>query len=79
VATGVAHLTWEATGAPAAQRYVVQVSKAAGVWETVAVGLAEPEFDLPLDQIDVDEVSVRILATTGTGVVEVETERIAVR
>jgi hypothetical protein len=78
-AAGVAHLTWEAAGAPASQRYVVQVSKEEGVWETVAVGLADPEFDLPLDQIDADEVSVRILATTGTGVVEVETERIAVR
>lgn len=74
-----ARLTWDAAGAPASQRYVVQVSQQEGVWETVAVGIAEPEFDLPLDHIDADEVSVRILATTGMGVVEVETERIAVR
>lgn len=76
---GVLHLTWEAAGAPESQRYVVQVSREEGVWETVAVGLAETALDLPTDQFDTDEITVRVLATTGLGTVEVETDHVRIR
>lgn len=73
---GMVHLSWDAAGAPASQRYVVQVSQRDGEWETVAVGLTQPRLDLPADQFDADEISVRILATTGTGLEEVEALRV---
>jgi hypothetical protein len=79
VTDGVLHLAWDTSGAPESQRYVVQVSQEEGVWETVAVGLAETALDLPTDRFDTDEITVRVLATTGLGTVEVETERVRIR
>jgi hypothetical protein len=58
---------------------MVQVSQEEGVWETVAVGLVDTALNLPSNRFDADEVTVRILATTGTGTVEVETEQVRIR
>ena len=64
---GTLELRWEAPEAPPSQRYIVQVSDDAGAsWRTVAVGLAEPRT-LPPDELTGDEVTVRLLATTGSG------------
>jgi hypothetical protein len=75
----VLHLEWDAAGAPGSQRYVVQVSSEPGTWSTVAVGVTEPWLDLPVDDLEGDELDVKVLATTGTGVVEVRTERVRLR
>jgi hypothetical protein len=77
--TQVVHLAWDAAGAPGSQRYIVQVSSEPGTWSTVAVGVTEPWLDLPVDDVDGDELEVKVLATTGTGVVEVRTERVRLR
>jgi hypothetical protein len=78
---GVVHLEWDAPGASGAQRYVVQVSSSPGAddWQTVAVDLATPAIDLPADQFDAQELAVRVLATTGTGLVEVADVRVQLR
>ena len=78
--SGDVELRWEAPGAPASQRYIVQVSDDDGsTWHTVAVGLAEPVVRLPSDEVTGDELTVRILATTGTGTSVVRTDRVRVR
>lgn len=75
----VIRLRWRATGASEAQRYVVQVSTQQGDWETVAVDLAQPSLDLPAGRFDADELRVRVLATTGTGTVEVRDVQVRIR
>jgi hypothetical protein len=78
--SGDVELRWEAPGAPASQRYIVQVSDDDGsTWRTVAVSLPEPVVKLPSDEVTGDELTVRILATTGTGTSVVRTDRIRVR
>jgi hypothetical protein len=73
-------LRWEAPGAPAGQRYVVQLrDDASGAWQTVAVGLSEPAVTLPRDELPGDEVTVRVLATTGSGTTLVRTDTVRVR
>jgi hypothetical protein len=72
-------LRWEAPEAPPGQRYIVQVSDDAGAsWRTVAVGLSEPAVTLPPDELTGDEVTVRILATTGSGTTVVRTDTVQV-
>jgi hypothetical protein len=79
-ASGDVELRWEAPGAPASQRYIVQVSDDDGsTWRTVAVGLPEPAVKLPSDELTGDELTVRILATTGTSTSVVRTDRVRVR
>jgi hypothetical protein len=74
------HLRWEAPGASTGQRYIVQVSDDDGTtWRTVAVGLAEPAVRLSRDEFTGDTVTVRVLATTGTGTTVVRTESVRVR
>jgi hypothetical protein len=74
------HLRWEAPDAPAGQRYIIQVSEDDGAtWKTVAVGLAEPAVRLSRDEFTADSVTVRLLATTGTGTAVVRTETVRVR
>lgn len=73
-------LRWEQPDAPAAQRYIVQVSDdAGGTWRTVAVGLTEPAVTVPRDELEGEEVTVRVLATTGSGettLVRIDTVRL---
>jgi hypothetical protein len=70
-------LRWEAPDAPAGQRYIVQLSDDGGdSWRTVAVGLPEPAVTLPAQELTGDTVTVRILATTGTGTSVVRTETV---
>jgi hypothetical protein len=70
-------LRWDAPGAPAGQRYIVQLSDDAGnSWRTVAVGLTEPAISLPAQELTGDTVTVRILATTGTGTSVVRTDTV---
>ncbi|MGH3481450.1 MAG: hypothetical protein ACRDQD_32125, partial [Nocardioidaceae bacterium] len=77
---GTLELRWEAPDAPPSQRYIVQVSDDAGAsWRTVAVGLAEPAVTLPPDELTGDEVTVRLLATTGSGATVVRTDTVPVR
>jgi hypothetical protein len=77
---GALELRWEAPEAPPGQRYIVQVSDDAGAtWRTVAVGLAEPAVTLMADDLKGDEVTVRILATTGSGTTVVRTDTVSVR
>jgi hypothetical protein len=79
-AGGALELRWEVPRAPAGQRYIVQVSDDAGTtWRTVAVGLSEPAVSLPFDELTGDEVTVRVLATTGTGMTVVRTDTVPVR
>lgn len=71
---------WEAPAAPAGQRYIVQVSEDGGeTWRTIAVGLSEPAVTLPTDDLDADEVQVRVLSTTGTATTVVRTDTVTVR
>ncbi len=74
-------LRWDQqAGAPAGQRYIVQLSDdVGGSWRTIAVGLAEPAVSVPLEELVGDEVTVRVLATTGTGPTEMRSETIRVR
>jgi len=77
---GTLELRWAVPEAPPGQRYIVQVSDDAGAtWQTVAVGLAEPAVTLTSDDLKGDEVSVRILATTGSGTTVVSTDTVPVR
>ena len=77
---GTLELRWAVPQAPPGQRYIVQVSDDAGAtWQTVAVGLAEPAVTLTSDDLKGDEVSVRILATTGSGTTVVSTDTVPVR
>jgi hypothetical protein len=77
---GALELRWAAPEAPPGQRYIVQVSDDAGAsWRTVAVGLTEPAVTLPPDELTGDEVTVRILATTGSGTTVVRTDTVPVR
>ena len=74
------HLQWQAPEEPAGQRYIVQVSEDGGVtWKTVAVGLTEPAVTMSRDEFAGDDVTVRLLATTGTGTTVVRTETVRVR
>jgi hypothetical protein len=78
--SGALELRWAAPAAPPGQRYIVQVSDDAGAtWRTVAVGLTEPAVTLPPDEVTGDEVTVRILATTGSGTTVVRTDTVPVR
>jgi hypothetical protein len=77
---GPLELRWEAPDAPPGQRYIVQVSDDAGAtWQTVAVGLAEPAVTLTSDDLKGDQVTVRILATTGSGTTVVRTDTVPLR
>lgn len=77
---GDLELRWEQPDAPAGQRYIVQLSDDAGAsWRTVAIGLTEPAVSLPREELTGDEVTVRVLATTGTGTTEVRTDTVRVR
>jgi hypothetical protein len=77
---GTLELRWAVPAAPPGQRYIVQVSDDTGaIWQTVAVGLTEPAITLTADDLKGDEVTVRILATTGSGTTVVRTEKVPVR
>jgi hypothetical protein len=77
---GTLELRWAVPEGPPGQRYIVQVSDDAGAtWQTVAVGLAEPAVTLTSDDLKGDEVTVRILATTGFGTTVVRTDTVPVR
>ena len=77
---GELQLRWEAPGAPAGQRYTVQTSDDAGAtWRTVAVGLAEPAVTLASDDLKGDEVTIRILSTTGSGTTVIRTDTVPLR
>lgn len=78
---GTLELRWEgAPDAPAGQRYIVQISDDAGdSWRTIAVGLTEPAVTLTIDDLEADEVIVRVLATTGTGATVMRTETVPLR
>jgi hypothetical protein len=77
---GTLELRWAVPEAPPGQRYIVQVSDDAGAtWQTVAVGLPEPAVTLTPDDLEGDEVIVRILATTGSGTTVVRTDTVPVR
>jgi hypothetical protein len=77
---GALELRWAAPEAPPGQRYIIQVSDDSGAsWRTVAVGLAEPAVTLPSDELTGDVVTVRILATTGSGTSVVRTDTVRVR
>jgi hypothetical protein len=77
---GSLDLRWEAPDAPPGQRYIVQLSDDAGAtWRTVAVGLPEPALTVPPDELTGDEITVRVLATTGSGTTVVRTDTVPVR
>jgi hypothetical protein len=77
---GSLELRWEAPDAPPGQRYIVQLSDDAGAtWRTVAVGLPEPALTVPPDELTGDEITVRVLATTGSGTTVVRTDTVPVR
>ena len=77
---GELQLRWEVPGAPAGQRYTVQTSDDAGAtWRTVAVGLAEPAVTLAPDDLKGDEVTIRILSTTGSGTTVIRTDTVPLR
>ena len=77
---GSLELRWAAPDGPPGQRYIVQVSSDGGAsWQTVAVGLAEPAVSLSPDELTGDEVTVRVLATTGSGTTVVRTDTVRVR
>jgi hypothetical protein len=77
---GALELRWAVPEAPPGQRYIVQVSDDAGAtWQTVAVGLAAPAVTLTPDDLEGDEVTVRILATTGSSTTVVRTDTVPVR
>jgi hypothetical protein len=77
---GAVELRWEQPDAPAGQRYIVQLSDDGGAtWRTVAVGLTEPAVSLPRDELTGDEITVRVLATTGSGAALVRTDTVRVR
>jgi hypothetical protein len=76
---GSLELQWEAPDAPPGQRYIVQLSDDAGAtWRTVAVGLTEPAVTVPPDELAGDEITVRLLATTGSGTTVVRTDTVPV-
>ena len=52
---------------------------AGGIWRTVAVNLPEPVVSLAVDDLPGDEVTVRVLATTGSGTTVVRTDTVRVR
>lgn len=77
---GTLNLRWAVPHAPPGQRYIGQVSDDGGAtWRTVAVGLAEPAVTLTPDDLKGDQVTVRILATTGSSTTVVRTDTIQVR
>jgi hypothetical protein len=77
---GALELQWEAPDAPPGQRYIVQISDDTGAtWRTVAVGLTEPALTVPPDELTGDEITVRLLATTGSGTTVVRTDTVPVR
>ncbi len=77
---GALELRWAAPDAPPGQRYIVQISDDAGTtWRTVAVGLTEPALTVPPDELTADEITVRVLATTGSGTTVVRTDTVPVR
>jgi hypothetical protein len=79
-AGGELTLRWDTPRAPASQRYIVQLSDDGGAtWRTVAVGLTEPAITVPADELTGDQVTVRILATTGSGTTVVRTDTVPVR
>lgn len=80
VSGGVLHLAWDAAAAPPSQRYAVQLSTDGGQsWQTVAVGLSEASVDLPVGHLPGDSVTVRVLATTGTGRAVVSESAVSLR
>jgi hypothetical protein len=73
-------LRWNGPDAPSAQRYIIQISEDEGAsWRTVAVGLTEPAVSLRRDELASDEITVRVLTTTGSGDTEVRTDTVRVR
>lgn len=73
-------LRWERPEAPSGQRYTIQVSEDGGeTWRTVAVDLAEPAVSLAPEELTADEITVRVLATTGTGATAERTDTVRVR
>ncbi|MGR7026262.1 hypothetical protein [Geodermatophilus sp. URMC 62] len=77
---GPLEVRWDTGDAPRDQRYIVQLSEdGGGSWRTVAVGLTEPATTVPADEVSGDEVTVRLLATTGTRTTVLRTETVPVR
>ncbi|GAA4878763.1 hypothetical protein [Actinomycetospora straminea] len=73
-------LRWDRPEAPSGQRYTIQVSEDGGeTWRTVAVDLAEPAVSLAPEELTADEITVRVLATTGTGATAERTDTVRVR
>lgn len=61
-------LYWEPSGAPAEQRYIVQINDdAEATWWTGAFGIPKLAVSRAHDDLTRKEVLVRILATTGLG------------
>jgi hypothetical protein len=78
--SGTLELRWDQPDSPTPQRYIVQISEDAGAsWRTVAVGSTEPAVSLPRDELAGREITVRVLATTGSGVTVVRTDTVRVR
>jgi hypothetical protein len=75
---GGRRLSWEVAGAPAGQRYAVQLSDDGGAsWRTVAVDLAQPAVLLPADELagaPGQPLLARILAVTGLSSAVVSTD-----
>ena len=71
-------LSWEAPGAGANQRYVVQVSGDGGTsWNTLAAGTADTSLEVDRDDFPgATELQVRITATSGFGQPSIITERV---
>jgi hypothetical protein len=71
-------LNWEAPGAGANQRYVVQVSGDGGSsWSTLAAGTAATSLEVDRDDFPgATELQVKITATSGFGQPSISTERI---
>jgi hypothetical protein len=71
-------LNWEAPGAGANQRYVVQVSGDGGTsWNTLAAGTAATSLEVDRDDFpDATELEVKITATSGFGQPSIITERV---
>ena len=73
-------LQWETPDAPAGQRYIVQVSDDAGEnWRTLAVGLAEPAVTISGDELGGETLTVRLMATTGTGTTVMSVQSVQLR
>jgi hypothetical protein len=73
-------LQWQTPDAPAGQRYIVQVSDDAGEnWRTLAVGLAEPAVTISGDELGGETLTVRLMATTGTGTTVMSVQSVQLR